>query len=105
MPLFSLPCHITPRYFHKNLFILGFIAESLLPANDDEDLLGEDLEDQNRRNGGDGNGDNGDRGLDNGNRSDAPPSNNLGGTGTANNNQTGGANRTRMTRDLGDSHE
>jgi hypothetical protein len=77
----------------------------LLPANDDEDLLGEDLEDQNRRNSGDGNGDNGDRGLDNGGRSNAPPNNNLGGTGAANNNQTGGANRTRMTRDLGNSHE
>jgi hypothetical protein len=77
----------------------------LLPANDDDDLLGEDLEDQNRRNGGDGNVDNGDRGVDNGGRSDAPPNNSLGGAGAANNNQTGGANRTRMTRDLGNSHE
>jgi hypothetical protein len=29
----------------------------------------------------------------------------LGGPGSTNNNQTGGANRTRMTRDLGNSHE
>jgi hypothetical protein len=91
--------------FHKNLFILGFIVETLLPANDEDDLLGEDLEDQNRRNGGDGNGNNGDRGVDNGGRSDAPPNNSLGGVGSTNNNQTGGANRTRMTRDLGNSHE
>jgi hypothetical protein len=70
--------------FHKNLFILGFTAESLLPANDDNDLLGEDLEDHNRRNGGDGNGDNGDRGVDNGGRSDAPPNSSLGGAGAAN---------------------
>jgi hypothetical protein len=77
----------------------------LLPANDDADLLVEDLEDQNRRNGGDGNGENVDRGLDNGGRSDAPPNNNLCGSGAAKNNQTGGANRTRMTRDLENSHE
>jgi hypothetical protein len=92
--------------FHKNLFILGFTAESLLSANDDDDdLLGEDLEDHNRRNGGDGNGDNGDRGVDNGGRSDAPPNGSLGGAGAANNNQASGANKTRMTRDLGNSHE
>jgi hypothetical protein len=91
--------------FHKNLFILGFIVESLLPATEEDDLLGEDLEDQNRRNGGDGNGNSGDRGLDNGGRSDAPPNSNLGGAGSTNNNQTGGANRTRITRDLGNSHE
>jgi hypothetical protein len=57
--------------FHKNLFILGFIVETLLPATEEDDLLGEDLEDQNRRTGGDGNGNNGERGLDNGGRSDA----------------------------------
>jgi hypothetical protein len=91
--------------FHKNLFISGFIVETLLPATKEDDLLGEDLEDQNRRNGGDGNGNSDDKGLDNGGRSDAPPNNNLGGAGSTNNNQTGGANRTRMTRDLGNSHE
>jgi hypothetical protein len=72
--------------FHKNLFILGFTVESPLPATEEDDLLGEDLEDQNRRNGGDGNGNSGDRGLDNGGRSGAPPNNNLGGAGSTNNN-------------------
>jgi hypothetical protein len=77
--------------FHKNLFILVFTVESMLPANEEDDLLGEDLEDQNRRNGGDGNVNSGNRGMENGGRSYAPPNNNLGGAGSTNNNQTGGA--------------